>query len=589
MKHPAVTFTAKAIALAAFSIVGLAVCQPAQAVEATAASASAAGAPALVRLPIGMNLTSINDYSRGFPFKNLMWGARPWRTKNLDGSGPENTGVAEKFPCDAEGYPLEVPFQPEGAVQPQTIYTIIPNVTGAGRYVVLYDGEGEITAAMSSKLISSAPGRVVLQLAGRADDSAYEGIAIKRSQKGNHIRNLRILAEADEKADLAANPFRDDFLNYCKQWHALRFMDWMASNNSLEKEWRNRKQTTFYTMVGASGDAIGRWGNPPSKFILMFSGGVPVEIMIQLANLTQTDPWFCMPHRATPEYMAEFAKLVKARLDPKLKVYVEYSNEVWNWQFQQAGWMLQSKIAGDAVIASGLRAWKNGVEPPLPYDDGTVAKEGGENHPERMAALDRRCFAAWESVFTGKDRARLVRVVAVQHSWTDTARRTAKWVMEHGGADALATGAYIAPNKEIYARWTAAGAKLTAEQVIADMNEAFEKDSSKRTREIAAIAKQYKLSYVVYEGGQHIQPEGQKEASYMPALKAAQFSQGMYDLYLKNFALHQQVGCELFCAFSSIGRQGERWGSWGHQEYYGQPRSEIPKFGALLDANTPKP
>jgi hypothetical protein len=119
-------------------------------------------------------------------------------------------------------------------------------------------------------------------------------------------------------------------------------------------------------MVGEGGDAIGRWGKPASDFQQLFSGGAALEIMIQLANLTKTDPWFCMPHRATPEYMAEFAKHVKTKLDPGLKVYVEYSNEVWNWGFQQAGWMLQSKLAGDVVVASGMSAWKNGLMPDFP-------------------------------------------------------------------------------------------------------------------------------------------------------------------------------------------------------------------------------
>jgi len=160
--------------------------------------------------------------------------------------------------------------------------------------------------------------------------------------------------------------------------------------------------------------------------------------------------------------------------------------------------------------------------------------------------------------------------------------------MEHGGADALSPGGYVGPNERIYARWETAGASLTPEQVIADLNEAFEQDSAKWTRSIAAIAKQYKLRFVVYEGGQHVQPQDQREMPYMPALKAAQYNPEMYKIYIKNFALHQQLGCELFCAFGSISRQGLRWGSWGHQEYYGQPRSEIPKYGALLDANTPK-
>ena len=540
------------------------------------------------KVPIAMNLAGISDYSPGYPFKNLMWGARPWLTKNQDGQGPFNTGMIEKIPLDADGYPLEIPCKVDGAAQRQTVFTLIPNVTEAGKYVVLHDGEGEIAAAMSSRLISSEPGRVVIELAGRASDAAYEGIAIKASTKGNHVRNIRILRLEDEKADLSANPFRADFLEYCKQWHALRFMDWAVTNNSLEKEWSGRKLPTFYTMVGSSGDAIGRWGRVPSVFEQQFSGGVAIEIMIQLANMTRTDPWFCVPHRATPEYMTGFAKMVKTKLDPSRKVYLEYSNEVWNWQFQQAGWMLQNKAAGAALTAAGRQAWKNDVVPDFPLDDGNIAKDGGVSHPERMGVLDRVCFKAWEDVFTGADRNRLVRVIAVQHSWFDTVQRTVDWVMKNGGADAVAPAGYFGPNEEIYKRWEAAGAALTADQVNADMQQALDKDSAPWTRRIASLAKSHKLRFITYEGGQHIQPKGQNETAYMPALKEVQFSQGLYKVYMNNFALHQEVGCDLFGAFSSISKQGTRWGSWGHQEFYGQSRTAIPKFGALLDVNTPR-
>ena len=543
--------------------------------------------PVEVRLPIGMNLSGITDYTPGFPFKNLMWGARPWVSRNVADGGPFETHLAEKIPLDDDGYPLELPLKVEGSDQPQVLFTLIPNTTEPGHYVVLYDGEGEIGAALQTKVVESAPGRVVIAMSNTGKD--YEGIVIRRSAQGNHVRNIRILALADEQADPKANPFREDFLTYCRQWHVLRFMDWMLTNNSLEKEWSGRKRPTFYTMVGSNGDAIGRWGAPASAYQQLFSGGVAVEVMIQLANMTGTDPWFCMPHRATPEYLAEFAKMVKEKLDPSLKVYVEYSNEVWNWMFQQAGWMVNSKAAAEGLAGSGVTGWKNKVAPAeFPYDNGEVAKDEGADHPERMGVLDRRCFAAWEDVFTGPDRARLVRVIGVQHAWLDTARRTVKWVMEHGGADAMSPAGYVGPNDAIYARWAAAGINLTADQVMADMDEAFEKDSAPWTREQAEIAKKHNLRLVIYEGGQHIQPKGQEELDYMPALKAAQYHPGMYDLYLKNLALHQEVGCDLFCAFNSISRQGLRWGSFGHSEYYGQPLSETPKLRALVDSNQVK-
>lgn len=547
-----------------------------------------AQSPVKGKLPVGMNLGGITDYSLGYPFKNLIWGARPWLTRNAGGGGPFDTEVAGKVPLDADGYPLELPLTVEGAGEPQVVFTIIPNVVEPGRYVVLYDGEGEVTAAMSSKAIESKPGRLVLDYKGAADDGAYEGIAIVRSTRGNHVRNVRIVAEDQADADLTANPFRDDFVAYCRQWHALRFMDWQVTNNSLEKEWAGRKRPTFYTMVGTGGDAVGRWGAPASEFDQLFSGGVALEVIIQLANLVGVDPWVCVPHRATPEYVREMARLFEEKLDPKLKVYVEYSNEVWNWQFQQAGWMLQSKEAGDRVVAAGGQAWREGLVPEFSLDDGAVAKDGGTNHPERMGALSRRCFEQWETVFTGADRKRLFRVVGVQHGWLDTVERTVRWVTANGGADAVSPGGYFGPNDDIYARWENAGATLTGDQVVADMGEALRKDSAVWTRAIGKIAKDAGLAYVVYEGGQHIQPKGQEEKPYLPALRDAQFHPGMYDVYTDNFAVHQEAGCSLFMAFSSISRQGTRYGSWGHQERYGQPPSEIPKFGALLDANAPK-
>ena len=158
-------------------------------------------------------------------------------------------------------------------------------------------------------------------------------------------------------------------------------MDWMATNNSLAKEWSGRKRPGFYTMVGEEGDAIGRWGKPAGTFPQLFAGGVAPEIMILLANMTQTDPWFCMPHRATPEYMTEFARLVKAKLDPKRKVYLEYSNEVWNWGFQQAGWMLQSSWRSRAFRAERM---EKGV---TSFLYAAVAGRRGDGQPGRGALI----------------------------------------------------------------------------------------------------------------------------------------------------------------------------------------------------------
>lgn len=126
---------------------------------------------------------------------------------------------------------------------------------------------------------------------------------------------------------MAVSPFLPEFLDFCRPFHWLRFMSRGATNNSIEEEWATRKIATFYTQVGASGDPDAIYSPAPNAFERIYSGGVAIEIMIQISNELKINPWFCIPHRATDDYIVQFAKLVKARLDPSLKVYIEHSNE----------------------------------------------------------------------------------------------------------------------------------------------------------------------------------------------------------------------------------------------------------------------
>ena len=155
---------------------------------------------------------------------------------------------------------------------------------------------------------------------------------------------------------------------------------------------------------------------------------------------------------------------------------MEYSNEIWNWGFIQSQWMLRSEMAGDLVMQGGGNVpWKSHTKPAR-FVNGIVTDDAskGIDHPERTGALFRRCFKLWEDVFTGGDRQRLVRVCAVQTPWTDTVERTLNWVMKNGGCDALAPAGYFGPDDATYAKWAAAGANLTKEDVIKDMRPMIE-------------------------------------------------------------------------------------------------------------------
>lgn len=527
---------------------------------------------AFPKLAIGMNLAGIADWEPGFPFRNLFWGARPWLTRNKSGKGPHNTATQEFFEFDSNGYPLEVPMMANGQPEPQTVFTYVPNVARPGRYVLLHDGEGEIGGLASTRIVSSQPGRIVLTMAHEGS-KGYDAIEIKRSKRGNHLRNIRLVAEADESIDLSSSPFLPQFLEFCRPFHCLRFMDWGATNNSAQEHWNDRKRPTFYTMRAQTGNPDALSGPILSAFEKRFAGGVAYEHMIQLCNLLQTDMWLCIPHRATDDYIGQLARLVRSSLDRTLKVYVEYSNEVWNWQFLQANWMLRSSLAGALVETKGGFPWKDN------------SRTEGKDHPERIGALFRRAFAIWEREWAG-ELERLIRVCAVQAAWSDASKRTISWCMQNGGIDAVSPAAYIGPSDATYQRWAKAGAQLTAKEVIEDLEvDLFKIRSEGGLIEIVEFAKQKGLRYIAYEGGQHIQPKNQEELPYNAALGAAQTHPKMYDLYVELLRLHRDLGCEMFVHYNSIGRQGTRWGSWGAKERYDTPNEASPKTRALFACN----
>ena len=55
--------------------------------------------------------------------------------------------------------------------------------------------------------------------------------------------------------------------------------------------------------------------------------------MIELCNEAQKDMWINIPAEATPQFVQSLAQLIDSKLDPNLNVYVEYGNEDWNYGF----------------------------------------------------------------------------------------------------------------------------------------------------------------------------------------------------------------------------------------------------------------
>ena len=189
---------------------------------------------------------------------------------------------------------------------------------------------------------------------------------------GDHIRNVSIVHEDNIDAFEAGAIFNPDWIDRIEDLRSVRFMDWMFTNGSPIQSWDERPQVDDYSYV---------------------SGGAPLEIMVALANQIGADPWFNMPHMADDGYMRNFAEYVRDNLDPDLRAYVEYSNEVWNYIFEQAVWAQEQAEARWGANAAP-DAW-------LQYYGLRSAE---------MAQI-------WDGVFGAEADARVINVVATHTGW----------------------------------------------------------------------------------------------------------------------------------------------------------------------------
>jgi hypothetical protein len=65
---------------------------------------------------------------------------------------------------------------------------------------------------------------------------------------------------------------------------------------------------------------------------------IPWEVIVDVANISKMDLWINVPIAASDNYVQQLAAFIKNRLNPDRTLYVEYSNEVWNWGFPQSWW-----------------------------------------------------------------------------------------------------------------------------------------------------------------------------------------------------------------------------------------------------------
>lgn len=470
------------------------------------------------RTSVGTNLPGIAGWEDS-PFINVLKSA---------------TGYYEtvNFPMDADGYPTRL-------TNPVPLLLFQDIDTTVGRYVVKWDGEGTIGEWLNASVVSQSSNRQIVDI--RAGNVIFK---ILTTNPANYLKNLRICRIEHESLMDSGEIFNPKFLELHQPYKAcLRFMDWGATNHSEQETVDQMPRATQYSY------------SPYGK--LKTSAGVPIEIMIALANKLSADAWFCIPHKATETYIREYAIRVKNLLNPVLTAYVEYSNEVWNWQFMQAQYALQQ----------GKARWGDDV---------------GDAHIQWAGMMGAICSRIWKEVFGAN---RIKGVLATQTGWKgleESLLYAPKWVAEgnpkpHTFVDCYSITGYLS-------------AKLITDETVNtvlswrnDPDGGFGKfftqlrngsllgsdfDVEGTIRDVfpyhANVAKSLNLEMNAYEGGSHSMPFGnlQNNTAVVDFLLAAHQRPEFEQIYTDLLNGWKAVGGTVFNHFVSYGRHS-KYGCWG--------------------------
>lgn len=334
------------------------------------------------------------------------------------------------------------------------------------------------------------------------------------------------------------NPWNAQFLSEIDIYTVFRFMDFVPTNNSEVQRWVERTLPTadHYDTPG---------------------GAIAYEWQIDLCNRSGADIWLTLPHKTVLDYLANpednywtrLAALVKERLDPNLKIYVEYSNETWNSGFTQSTFCTYQ---GQRL---GLSS------------DSTLARF----YFHVYAAV--RLHKVFMDTFADNPE-RVVKVVASQAAnflGTRAAMRAINGLRDDGSADPNLNPHGIIPDYISIANYIS-----TEDGGAANIREAWAADlENERTiyrlhqREI--LRGGHAIPLIAYEGGQH----------YL--LNADDFSRNpeSYDMYREWLDVVAEF-FDMTVHYTHLGRWNSG-GAWGAKDSNTQPLSQAHRYRALRD------
>jgi hypothetical protein len=503
------------------------------------------------KAPLGVNLEGLSDWARIQPFVDLMKTSRPWGT--VDAPWDSKAAVDELgWPTGDAAVMVNVrTFEPGDERKAYRYMT-------PGVYRLKFKGRATVSTTSVNVTIRNA------KYDTRADRSTAEVVvgaradalmlAFRNTRGGVKNVTLRRPGYA------ARETFTNEFKQALQPFGVLRMMDFLHTNYNPVRTWAERTTPASATQASNKGGAF--------------------EYAIQIANELDKDIWINIPGGANDAYVRSLAQLIRRDLAPGRVVYVEYSNELWNFIFPQSTENMKAAVReaidGDRTLTNGKLCTKE------MFDSGNVDDcnqyWAGYNRVGKRAVRISEIFSEVMGAAAMNNRVRVV--YATQFASPGIAELVLKNIATYRGNPSaslygVATAPYFYLSEQLAASQSASKDQIlnSLESSLRTENEPLFAAGIRENGNFVrkpyrggtntgashkALADYYGLKSLAYEGG----PDLRQNAANPTAKIAANKDARMGAMVRSEIA--QWIGCgnDLFMHFS-LSSSWDQYGYWG--------------------------
>lgn len=537
--------------------------------EAPRASQPSSGSPPIVP-SMALGLNGISYWGPNFPFIDLMKQASGGEM-HPDHNAPPGSEVLlydameSRGLLDKDGWPKKIP-------QGYYWFSLVSADAGyvpsqKGRYVVRYKGNGRVSVVSNGQTTYEHGNEIGFEI---HSDEIFIQIKIEETDPlstGDYVRDIRVMKEEHVELYELGLLFNPKWLNLVQDMRVLRYMDWQFTNGSIERDWQQRSRLSTNT-----------WGVTLER---KTQKGVPIDVMVQLANITGTDPWFNIPYHADDNFVQEFARYVRDHLDPQLIAYFEYSNEVWNWIFQQTK---SAHEQGEKIFSEyplreyyGYRSAQISHQIHNIFGESakkrvhmTLATQTDDNHYPLLLAIKGAEHYAKQHTLQVQDLFKSAAVTWYFGVPAELNKNVAQWIAQHGEDKAIDMIFEQFKGKQSHFSNVAPNDQPHIQKVLDYIRIQTE------------LANKYQLATISYEGGTHFLGYEEYNESLAEFFIKVNHDPRMAELYEQVYQGWQKIpGARLLNHFVEVSNH-TRWGSWGALQHL---EDSSARWDFVIDAN----